>query len=396
MEPAAITEILTTAGYTVLGIDGGVLVIEDPSCIKGAIENFIKLATAAILTLGAMLVFGWGFALIRGSEIKLFDNTKNLAMLLMGLGLAPAIMQLLVHNDMLECRKIKISLNDINSSFELSFIEEEIIAKNTPEAKPEPEIEIEIETIAANPPEEAGMTVVPIVMAPIIADNICPDSPAWTYGTIGRLSERFESGCRGPGVINARMVDGRYVLSYPGDPGGFSYGVWQISTNTGTMNAFMNHLQRNNPEFYRTLTAAGGNAAATRGDAGFINAWRNLATADPVGFRQAQYEFIYASHFTPRVNFVNQNFSALNLENRNPIIMDAIWSIGVQHGGANTVLGNALRGRDLANMSDADVLRNLYGARMDYVRGIQTLGQNAINNEMRRYETELAMALSQI
>lgn len=46
---------------------------------------------------------------------------------------------------------------------------------------------------------------------------------------LGALSERFESGERGPGAVS----------SGKGDPGGVSYGIWQLSSRAGTAAAFM-------------------------------------------------------------------------------------------------------------------------------------------------------------
>ena len=127
MDPNSIIEILTATGYTVHGMDGGAIVIDDPSCITGAVRNFINIATTIILAFGAMLIFGWGFAMIRGSKLDMFENTKNLAMLMLGLGIVPAVMQFLLNSDMLECRRMSISLSSINDSFGLTLLEQEMM-----------------------------------------------------------------------------------------------------------------------------------------------------------------------------------------------------------------------------------------------------------------------------
>ena len=56
-------------------------------------------------------------------------------------------------------------------------------------------------------------------------------SPASTVPAahrLGALSERFESGDRGPGAVSSGQ----------GDPGGVSYGIWQLSSRAGTAAAF--------------------------------------------------------------------------------------------------------------------------------------------------------------
>jgi hypothetical protein len=42
------------------------------------------------------------------------------------------------------------------------------------------------------------------------------------------------------------------------DPGGFSYGSYQIETQKGTMRDFMNYLKGSDPTSYATLQSAGG------------------------------------------------------------------------------------------------------------------------------------------
>ncbi len=73
-----------------------------------------------------------------------------------------------------------------------------------------------------------------MVTAPSPAPQPQPQ-PVGTTNELGSLSEQYESGGRGPGTVSL----GR------GDPGGVSYGTYQLSSTRGTVRQFVN-------EFYPT------------------------------------------------------------------------------------------------------------------------------------------------
>ncbi len=87
-----------------------------------------------------------------------------------------------------------------------------------------------------------------------------PEGPTGRTRRLGALSERYESGGRGPGTVSTGV----------GDPGGVSYGLYQLATRTGTAAAF--------------VAAEGKRWAAdfagrTPGSAAFTAAWKAVARA---------------------------------------------------------------------------------------------------------------------
>lgn len=212
--------------------------------------------------------------------------------------------------------------------------------------------------------------------------------------TLGKLSEKRESGGKGPGTVNAyKDANGNYVLNIPDDKGGFSYGVWQIASKTGSMDAFMNLLKKDYPDYYNVLTAAGGVEGAKAGTNEFIDAWQDLARKNPVGFRQAQYEFIYDTHYLKRINFVYKNYSMLDIDNRNPIIKDVIWSMSVQHVGTERIITNALKDQPLALLSDEMIIKMLYEERTNYVQNLKDMSDKGKAELTARYIKEMKDAL---
>lgn len=166
-------------------------------------------------------------------------------------------------------------------------------------------------------------------------------------GQLGNLSKQYESGSKGPAAIGYDST------------GGYSYGSYQIASNTGTMNNYMKYLKENNPEYYSELQAAGGVNAASRGDPRFQEKWKELAQ-DP-GFAKSQHDFIQATHYDPAASRLQSQ--GLDLNSRSPALRDVVWSTAVQHGANNNVVQNALRGKDPSTMTDQQIINAIYDER---------------------------------
>jgi hypothetical protein len=212
------------------------------------------------------------------------------------------------------------------------------------------------------------------------AEDIAP--PA----RLGALSERFESGDRGPGAVS----------SGKGDAGGVSYGIWQLSSRAGTAAAFVAaEGARWRADF----------ADAAPGSPAFSAAWQQVAAREPDAFAEAQHAFIERTHYRPAVAAVRQRMG-LDLDAHHPAVRDATWSVAVQHGGATGVLAEAVaqtdagKGRGEAGY-DRGLVEAIYAVRSAYVlRVAARAGLGSAQGRMlqsitrNRYPAELAAALA--
>jgi hypothetical protein len=98
--------------------------------------------------------------------------------------------------------------------------------------------------------------------------------------TLGTLSAHYESN-GDPGAISHD----------PGDPGGASYGMYQLATTAGTPGRFVAFLESSYPEYFKALEGL------EAGTPAFDQAWTALAGADRAGFGAAQHAFIAESYF---------------------------------------------------------------------------------------------------
>lgn len=124
---------------------------------------------------------------------------------------------------------------------------------------------------------------------------------------LGQTSVRYESG---ETRSASRISSGR------GDHGGVSYGAYQLSSKSGTLQEYLS--QSRYGEQFKGLTPV---------TPAFNAKWVELATSDP-GFAQDQHDFIGRSHF----NRQEQKLASqgIDLSSRGPAVQDALWSTSVQ------------------------------------------------------------------
>ena len=140
---------------------------------------------------------------------------------------------------------------------------------------------------------------------------------------LGKVSEKFES--RGPGDVSGGQ----------GDPGGVSYGSWQMTSqpNGGTVQRFVNETGFPFAPIFKALTP---------GTKPFSDAWRSLAASQADQFKKVQHDFIKRTHFNPAVATLKAS-TGLDCSTRSHALQDTIWSTAVQHGPASSIPSDVCR-----------------------------------------------------
>lgn len=139
---------------------------------------------------------------------------------------------------------------------------------------------------------------------------------------LGSLSAKYETGGRGPGVVSTGA----------GDPGGVSYGSYQMASKMGTVTRFVGQSG---------FPWAKDFAGLTPGTAQFTAVWKKIAADQTADFQHAQHAFIKATHYDLLCAKV-QNDNAVDINTRSRAVQDAVWSTAVQHGGATPIVGRAI------------------------------------------------------
>ena len=136
----------------------------------------------------------------------------------------------------------------------------------------------------------------------------------------GKLSEKYETGGRGPGTVSTGV----------GDPGGVSYGSYQLASRVGRPQEF---LQSEGLEWASRFSGLD----PTIPDGLFSRAWRRVAAESPSAFFNAQHAFIERTHYSVAVRRLESK-TGLDAANLHLAIQDAIWSTAVQMGPATSVV----------------------------------------------------------
>lgn len=137
---------------------------------------------------------------------------------------------------------------------------------------------------------------------------------------LGDLSKKYESN-GDPGCISSGW----------GDAGGKSYGMYQLASNTGSVESYIKWLRRNGYWFADKL------AEYPIGSIAFDDTWKFLANSGNRGdFEKSQHDFIKAMYYDRAVAALAR--AMYHVENKHSDVMrDVVWSRAVQYGAGQIV-----------------------------------------------------------
>lgn len=180
---------------------------------------------------------------------------------------------------------------------------------------------------------------------PVTKQTSEPQSQTNTPGSsgansIGNLAGKFES-----------ATEGSQAIGYDRN-GGTSYGTYQLSSKTGTFDNFLTFLEKEEPEWAKTLKNAGNANTGSRFGA-VPTAWKKLCAENPERMKELEHTFIVQSHYEPVLNYVQKKWN----DNISPALKEVIFSTAVQHGvaGAKRVIDQALSHMSQKNMTQNTV-----------------------------------------
>jgi hypothetical protein len=186
---------------------------------------------------------------------------------------------------------------------------------------------------------------------------------------LGWLSQKYESGHLGAAAIG----------NMQGDPGGKSYGVFQLAKNTGTLSAYI----RWSIKFGKALSEY------LPGSAEFDAVWRTLAKQPEFG--EDQTAFITNRLYKPVRNVADE----VGIPDQDTI-NNVIFSMAVQHGRAALILRKLeLPEGDRSKKLYQDIIHTLFEARTEYVKHIG-LPSGIITSLLDRYKHEQRDAINDL
>ncbi len=167
---------------------------------------------------------------------------------------------------------------------------------------------------------------------------------------IGDLAAKYETPNKDPGYIS----NGEAWK----DPGGTSYGSYQLESKLGTLQAYL----KTKDKFTTALQGLKINSEA------FKAKWRQLAKEDPQGFQQSQFNYL---HNKPNGSRDALNFAtSLGWDVACFALQSAIFSTANQSGGWKKILTNAHK---KPHYTVREQINALYDARAEYFQSLTSL-----------------------
>jgi hypothetical protein len=199
---------------------------------------------------------------------------------------------------------------------------------------------------------------------------------------LGKLSEKYESGGRGPGTISTGK----------GDPGGVSYGTYQLASKVGRADEF---VRRYYPDRFKGLTG---------GTPEFSAEWKKLAAEDPKALHANEHAFIKETHYDPQAEKLKEDLG-LDVAGRSAALRDVVWSTAVQHGPRTDVIVTAVKPllgkQTIADVTDEAIIRAVYAERGRQTANGKLARFRRVDDALipaltRRFENELKDALAML
>lgn len=138
------------------------------------------------------------------------------------------------------------------------------------------------------------------------------------------------------------------------DPGGISYGRYQLETNKGTMQEFLK-----SPEGQKFSNLQGVKINSPE----FRSEWQKTAAADPQAFDQAQFNYLKTKAYDKAIPIASQK----GFDVEHPAVQQALFSTANQSGGWKNILNKAgVKPGDSVEMQ----INKLYDARANYFKNL--------------------------
>jgi len=199
------------------------------------------------------------------------------------------------------------------------------------------------------------------------------------FGGIGSIAAKYESSIN-PGTIS----------NTPGDYGGKSYGAWQFSSKTGSLDSFINSLNGKDNEIYLKLTKAKAKDGNTFGK-NFDAAWTSIALSNKSKFLKLQQGYVEKNYYDTAANNLKAKYG-FDISKKSDALKESLWSTVVQHGVGGT---SSVFSKLNLNNSDGNIINDLYKERQKvnvYFRSSsQSVKQSVFNRFTREKQDMLSM-----
>lgn len=230
---------------------------------------------------------------------------------------------------------------------------------------------------------------------PVLDDSgnkIAVGTPSVAGWELGQTSEKYESGGKGPGVINA------YTGGAAGDYGGASYGCYQFASYLPPQmpSGKSRPSSKNSPclKFINNCRFADKFSGLTPATPEFDAMWKQISTSNAKEFKADQHEYIKKNYYEVMLASLARN--GYDLTKFGPAVHDLIWSTAVQLGpGKTSIFTVPLRNK--TELTDKEIVNLVSQYKIDMVNSLFASSSASIKSGVvARYKAEQADLLKLI
>ncbi|GCD08893.1 VgrG-related protein [Clostridium tagluense] len=167
------------------------------------------------------------------------------------------------------------------------------------------------------------------------------------FSGLGNISAKYESNGN-PGTIS----------NTPGDYGGKSYGAFQFSSKTGSLDSFVNSLSEKDNKIYLKLAGAKAKDGNSYGK-NFDTAWISIALSDKDKFLKLQQNCVKGDYYNAAAQALKSKYG-FDINKKSDALKESLFSTVVQHGVGGTL---SVFSKLNLNNSDGNIINDLYNER---------------------------------
>lgn len=198
---------------------------------------------------------------------------------------------------------------------------------------------------------------------------------------LGLTAAKYESNIN-PGTISSTL----------GDYGGKSYGAWQFSSKTGSLDSFINSLKANNSEFYEKLSGAKAKDDNKFG-VNFDSEWTSIAASNKEEFLKLQHDCIKQDYYDSAAQNLKLKYG-FDISQKSDALKESLFSTVVQHGVGGT---SSLFSKINLNNSDGNIINDLYNERQKvniYFKSSSAQVKQSVYNRFTKEKQDMLIMLN--
>ena len=208
-------------------------------------------------------------------------------------------------------------------------------------------------------------------------------------------SERTDNKLSGLGLTAAKYesnINPGTISNTPGDYGGKSYGAWQFSSKTGSLDSFINSLHKKDKEFYLKLSEAKTKDGNRFGE-NFDAAWTSIAISNKDKFLKLQQDCVKEDYYGTVASALKSKYG-FDISKKGKALKESLFSTVVQHGVGGTL---SVFSKLNLNNSDGNIINDLYNERQKvniYFRDSSREIQQSVYNRFTREKQDMINMLN--